>query len=205
MGGGQLTSQRAAQQRRYRRSGVGRPCASRRMGRLGVKDSSWGRQVVRERSHLYHPQCTDLRWDPVEGPTDSNSIPSTTTPGALHALSDLLVESTRCFTLSARLSTEVTHIKGSLRFDFGWGCGYRNALMIISALVVHDPAYKRLFGRDVQGADPGVRRVQGWIEEAWAAGYDREGCNQLRGKVLGTRKWIGATDLYSMFNYLGVP
>jgi hypothetical protein len=77
--------------------------------------------------------------------------------------------------------------------------------MLISALMVHDSSHRRLFERDVQGADPGVRRVQGWIEEAWGAGYDREGCGQLRGKVLGTRKWIGTSDLYSMFSYLGVP
>lgn len=156
-------------------------------------------------SQTFPHRSAHFRWDPVDGPTDSGSIPRTTTPGALPALKDLLVESSRSFTLSARLSKDVTHIKGSLRFDFGWGCGYRNALMLISALMVHDPTYRRLFDRDVQGAEPGVRRVQGWIEEAWSAGYDREGCNQLRGKVLGTRKWIGTTDLYSMFSYLGVP
>lgn len=76
--------------------------------------------------------------------------------------------------------------------------------MCISALV-YNRAYREVFSRENNGAEPGVRRVQGWIEEAWNAGYDKEGAAQLSGKVLGTRKWIGPTDLYAMFSFLGIP
>lgn len=65
-------------------------------------------------------------------------------------------------------------------------------------------------------ADPGVRSIQNWIEEAWRAGFDIAGRDQLKGKVAGTQKWIGTTgedgflveltvDLYAMFSYMGIP
>ena len=148
----------------------------------------------------------DIRWDPLEGSLDPTLIPNNYMPGALPALKELLVDSFRASnTVKSRVSSDITHIRHSLRFDAGWGCGYRNALMAISALVTFEPSYRAVFGRGANGAEPGVRRVQGWIEEAWNAGYDREGCGQLRGKVLGTRKWIGTTDLYAMFSYMGIP
>lgn len=65
--------------------------------------------------------------------------------------------------------------------------------MAISALSIHDQTVHRIFSKETNGVDPGIRRIQGWIEEAWAAGYDIEGRDQLKGKLLGTRKWIGAT------------
>lgn len=76
--------------------------------------------------------------------------------------------------------------------------------MCISSLLP-TRAYQEVFSREKNGAEPGVRRIQGWIEEAWNAGFDREGSVQLHGTILGTRKWIGPTDLYAMFSYLGVP
>lgn len=65
--------------------------------------------------------------------------------------------------------------------------------MAISAMSMHDGSVHRIFSKETNGVDPGIRRIQGWIEEAWAAGYDIEGRDQLKGKLLGTRKWIGAT------------
>lgn len=41
--------------------------------------------------------------------------------------------------------------------------------------------------------DPGVRAIQAWIEEAWRAGFDLAGKEQLKGKLVGTKKWIGTT------------
>lgn len=67
-----------------------------------------------------------------------------------------------------------------------WGCGYRNAEMIISVLV-SEPQYREVF------PNPGVRAIQSWIEDAWRAGYDPEGRFQLQDKLLGTRKWIGTS------------
>jgi hypothetical protein len=40
---------------------------------------------------------------------------------------------------------------------------------------------------------PSVRAIQAWIEDAWRAGFDAVGREQLRGKLVGTNKWIGTT------------
>lgn len=91
-----------------------------------------------------------------------------------------------------------------------WGCGYRNAMMLVSALqLLPLSPYSSHF------QEPGVRPIQGWVEKAWRAGYDPEGKEQLKGKLVGTSKWIGTTgetavccadpDLYAMFTSLGVP
>jgi hypothetical protein len=40
-------------------------------------------------------------------------------------------------------------------------------------------------------ADPGVRSLQQWIEEAWRSGFDPTGREQLKGKLSGSQKWIG--------------
>ncbi|KIR34083.1 hypothetical protein I352_03316 [Cryptococcus deuterogattii MMRL2647] len=104
----------------------------------------------------------------------------------------------------AVLCRDTTHIKGVWNFDLGWGCGYRNALMALTSLLFI-PSYVPLFSKSSNGAEPGVRRVQGWIEEAWEEGYDPKGKQQLDGEVLGRRKWIGPSDLYAMFTYKGIP
>jgi hypothetical protein len=71
--------------------------------------------------------------------------------------------------------------------------------MAISALSLGDEGYRKVFAKEGNGCDPGVRRVQGWIEEGWEEGFDVEGREQLRGKVLGTRKWIGTTGMCSEY------
>lgn len=64
---------------------------------------------------------------------------------------------------------------------------------------------------------PGVRNLQAWIEHAWelgrvshanlldaslttlvflsTLGYDTQGANDLRHKLIGTRKWIGTAGI----------
>lgn len=46
------------------------------------------------------------------------------------------------------------------------------------------------------GCVPGIVLLQGWIERAWADGYDPDGCEQLGGpgSLLGSEKWIGSTE-----------
>lgn len=51
---------------------------------------------------------------------------------------------------------------------------------------------------------PSVYRLQQLIEYAWAAGFDEAGCKQLAGKLVDTRKWIGATEIYAVLSFLGV-
>ncbi len=77
--------------------------------------------------------------------------------------------------------------------------------MILSSLLSYSPSFSSLFSRENNGADPGVRRLQGWLDEAWARGYDPEGKAHFGGKVLGGRRWIGTGDLYALFSYKGVP
>jgi hypothetical protein len=84
---------------------------------------------------------------------------------------------------------------------------YRNFLMACTALMEQSacPAYLPL----LEGPPaPGVRHLQGWIEDAWSqgpcrvhrtfllllnrvTGYDKEGSDQLKHQLVGTRKWIG--------------
>jgi len=49
---------------------------------------------------------------------------------------------------------------------------------------------------------PSVYKLQQLIERAWSAGFDEAGCRQLGGKLVGTRKWIGATEIYALLTFL---
>ncbi|OCF77214.1 hypothetical protein I204_01199 [Kwoniella mangroviensis CBS 8886] len=148
-------------------------------------------------------QSGDQWWDPISG--SMADIPSNFSPGVIPILAQTLRRAYHLgITRQAVLCRDTTHIKGIWKFDMGWGCGYRNAMMSISSLL-SIPAYQPVFDRQNNGAEPGVRRVQGWIQEAWEEGYDPEGKKQLKGKILGTRKWIGPSDLYAMFTYKGIP
>jgi len=51
---------------------------------------------------------------------------------------------------------------------------------------------------------PSVKRLQQLIEYAWSAGFDEAGCRQLGGKLVDTRRWIGATEIYALLSFLGV-
>lgn len=148
-------------------------------------------------------RLTKSRWDPLASSANGlQSLPANFSPSLHPIIKNLLAASSN--TAHAVLSSPAIHIRYSFGFDTTWGCGYRNALMLISALLLNCPQYRRIFSPEAQGSDPGVRRVQGWIEQAWAAGYDQMGRDQLRGRVLGTRKWIGTTELYTMFSWMGV-
>lgn len=52
---------------------------------------------------------------------------------------------------------------------------------------------------------PGVRNLQQWIEDAWTAGFDKEGANDLKNKLVGTKKWIGTADVHVAFLSRGIP
>lgn len=48
-----------------------------------------------------------------------------------------------------------------------------------------------------------VPSLQSEIEHAWSRGFDPGGMRQLRGKVRGTRKWIGATECTAVLRSRG--
>lgn len=84
-------------------------------------------------------------------------------------------------------------------WDKGWSCGYRNCQTIMAYL---EKQMER--GSAVLRRVPTVRGLQILLEEAWRDGFDPQGAFQLRHKVLGTQKWIGTTEVYTILAYLGV-
>ncbi|KAJ2062710.1 hypothetical protein GGI17_002217 [Coemansia sp. S146] len=83
--------------------------------------------------------------------------------------------------------------------DRGWGCGYRNCQMLISSLMHQAPV-----SRMPTEAVPQVRQLQEMLELSWRDGYDRDGADQLDHRAMGTRKWIGTTEIYCILAHLGV-
>ena len=94
--------------------------------------------------------------------------------------------------------------------DKGWGCGFRNLQMILSTLL-HSTLYRevvlaaavgnRNLGGVRSGGVPSIPRLQQVIEEAWRAGFDRAGCEQLGGRLVNSRKWIGATEVATFLSF----
>ncbi|KAL5511740.1 hypothetical protein ACEPAH_4958 [Sanghuangporus vaninii] len=131
--------------------------------------------------------------------------PSNFTPGLIPTLKQALLTShSKGRTMRAALCYAGTvHIATEL-WDLGWGCGYRNFLMACTALMDQQvqPLY---FPALDQPSSPGVRNLQQWIEDAWRAGFDPEGAADLKGKLVGTRKWIGTAELHVAFLSRGIP
>lgn len=84
--------------------------------------------------------------------------------------------------------------------DQGFGCGFRNTQMLLSSLANH-PDYRRAFWADAAPHIPSIHRIQQMIESAWAAGFDPHGAAQLGRKLVGTRKWIGATEIATLLHF----
>ncbi|KIL69587.1 hypothetical protein M378DRAFT_7433 [Amanita muscaria Koide BX008] len=131
--------------------------------------------------------------------------PPNSTPGLVSLLKKALCKShSRGSTYRAALCHSSTvHVRRDV-WDSNWGCGYRNYLMVCSALLCQQaqPEYYPLI---INGSrTPGVRSLQRLIQEAWEAGFDQEGQQELK-QLVGTSKWIGTSDLYVAFSYCGIP
>ncbi|KAF5386831.1 hypothetical protein D9615_001679 [Tricholomella constricta] len=142
----------------------------------------------------------DIFWYPAL----SISPPSNYTPGLIPLLKKALSTShandtTRRAALCYQHSVHVS--RGS--WDKSWGCGYRNFLMVCTALMEQkiQPKYVALLTKPVS---PGIRNLQVWIEDAWKAGFDKEGAKQLK-NLVHTKRWIGTADLWVAFIYRGIP
>ena len=119
---------------------------------------------------------------------------------------------------TAYACSHVTMFASTRGFDKDWGCGYRNAQMLLSHLLARRressicshsstqgpsrPYCSRLFAG--AGSVPSVKTLQSLIEEAWASGFDAPGAAQLGGRLLGTRTWIGATEVAVLLRSQGV-
>ncbi|GAO52291.1 DUF1671-domain-containing protein [Saitoella complicata NRRL Y-17804] len=93
------------------------------------------------------------------------------------------------------------HIGGE-NDDRGFGCGFRNAQMLLSYLAHTRPTdYVNAFGqKDLLS----ISEIQQKIERGWEMGIDWLGREQLQGKILGTRKWVGTTEVYTLFTQAGI-
>ncbi|KFM75962.1 Zinc finger with UFM1-specific peptidase domain protein, partial [Stegodyphus mimosarum] len=120
-----------------------------------------------------------------------------------HSCTKGLIPKIRAFSMASAnvehtwLCTAVDHY-GSTYGDKGWGCGYRNIQMLLSSLVHNTKYSNRLFNG--RFAIPSVSKLQELIETAWRQGFDPAGCEQLGGRLINTRKWIGATEVVTFLS-----
>ncbi|KAI4895916.1 hypothetical protein NFI96_019226 [Prochilodus magdalenae] len=137
----------------------------------------------------FHRKRAEMMESLASGVDDSR----TRTTGVLEALYEFYQREARDIA-HVWLCAETDHYSGS-DGDKGWGCGYRNFQMLLSAL-------KRLEQhaalRTLPDLIPSIPQVQALIEKAWAEGIDPQGASHFNGKLQGTRAWIGATEIYTI-------
>jgi len=114
---------------------------------------------------------------------------------------------TRHSNVTLYLASKTDHYASSYG-DKGWGCGYRNLQMLLSCLLYTSQyrdilAEKILFNKN-NVTMPSISKLQKIIEDAWHQGFDRMGCEQLGGKVVNSRKWIGATEIFTFLSFCNV-
>ncbi|KAK3267638.1 hypothetical protein CYMTET_23821 [Cymbomonas tetramitiformis] len=51
---------------------------------------------------------------------------------------------------------------------------------------------------------PEIGCLQVWLERAWQAGFDRDGAAHFGGKIAGSKKWIGATEVAALLRSFGL-
>ncbi|KAM5165350.1 zinc finger-containing ubiquitin peptidase 1 [Mantella aurantiaca] len=83
--------------------------------------------------------------------------------------------------------------------DKGWGCGFRNFQMLLSSLLMSDSYINCL--QDCRYI-PCIPKIQVLIENAWKEGFDPQGASHFRGKLRGTKAWIGACEIYILLTSL---
>ncbi|KFD58095.1 hypothetical protein M514_00858 [Trichuris suis] len=83
------------------------------------------------------------------------------------------------------------------KFDFTYGCCYRNLQMMISCLAARSDFYEVLFDGFV--GIPTVPKIQTIIEKAWGEGFDSCGRSELKGTLVHTSKWIGPEEVLAFF------
>ncbi|KAJ1721458.1 hypothetical protein LPJ53_004018 [Coemansia erecta] len=106
---------------------------------------------------------------------------------------------------SVILGNPDTQLFGTTIVDRGWACGYRNCQMLISGLMSDAGRVDTDSSRFPEGHTvPTVRQLQEMLELAWRDGFDADGAEQLGHRVVGTKKWIGTTEIYCILAHLGV-
>ena len=105
-----------------------------------------------------------------------------------------------------------------------WSCGYHNQRMLLGSLrllaateeakaapgarIVPSAWLEKAAAAEPPGSSvpvlPSLEALSRVLESAWAEGFDPKGRDLLSGRVVGTRKWIGATECFTIFGYLGL-
>ncbi|KAI5713056.1 hypothetical protein M8J75_013421 [Diaphorina citri] len=119
----------------------------------------------------------------------------------------------QCSNVNQALTCSTVDHYASTYGDKGWGCGFRNIQMMLSALLRHTGYNDQLYrlwltsGNKVQpvrSTMPSISRIQAHIEWAWGQGFDTQGAEQLGLALVNTRKWIGATELVTFLSSLRI-
>ncbi|KRT79699.1 Peptidase [Oryctes borbonicus] len=147
----------------------------------------------------YYERTLDLKQAESSGIDDGSSVTKGLVP-KIRALSTNTQNVSRTL-----LCTSVDHYASSYG-DRGWGCGYRNAQMLISSLLTHTGYNERLYKiwqnqKPPRSSIPSISRLQTSIEHAWCLGFDLQGSEQLGSRLVNTRKWIGATEVLTLLSF----
>ncbi|KAL0082241.1 peptidase family C78-domain-containing protein [Phycomyces blakesleeanus] len=90
-------------------------------------------------------------------------------------------------------SHQIDYIKSRLA-NVGWDCGYRNCQILMSFLQ-KNRILKRIGD---------IAQLQICLEKAWDQDYDTVGAKLFEKDVYKTTKWIGTTEVHTLFSYLGI-
>jgi hypothetical protein len=96
-------------------------------------------------------------------------------------------------------SCRTAHISQST----GWTCGYTNVLMLISSLD-NLSIFPTLQRNSAGVLLAGVSDIQAMVHAAWQDGFDAVGAASI-GPLLGSRKWLGATEVVTLLRFLSIP
>ncbi|XP_076240832.1 zinc finger-containing ubiquitin peptidase 1 [Calliopsis andreniformis] len=158
----------------------------------------------------YYERQTELRVAESSGIDDGSSCTRGLVP-KIRAVSQACSN-----VLSTWMCSTVDHYATTYG-DKGWGCGYRNLQMLISSLLQHT-GYNELVYKawssglgsgsstknPLRSSIPSISRLQKMIEWAWVQGFDTQGAEQLGGKLVNTRKWIGPTEVVILLSSLRI-
>ncbi|KAJ8411523.1 hypothetical protein AAFF_G00163310 [Aldrovandia affinis] len=166
---------------------------------FGLDDSGgYRRQMERSleravsRGHMVPAEFHRKRAEVMESLASGVDDGRTRTSGLIAALNEYYQREGRD-AAHVWLSSETDHYSSS-EGDRGWGCGYRNFQMLLSSLHKLE-----VYSGCTDGTVPSLPRVQALLEEAWRQGVDPQGASHFSHKLQGSRAWIGATEIYSLF------
>jgi Peptidase family C78 len=105
----------------------------------------------------------------------------------------------KCLHICSRFDLYSTTVSGA-----GWDCGYRNVMMLISALLRDRTGCAPVLARSALDAVPCIDNIQARIEAAWRRGFDPDGAKDYQYRLRGRRAWIGAVEVASMLRAMCV-